>query len=380
MTGGQAIDRPRLVGRRLPDARGRPEHPLRHPRRRAGSAGSDTMVITSGAPHPIAANLWINFNLDAQVSAAEHELHRLHGPERGGQGVHQPGRSWPTRRSTRTVALLDKLVELLDLGADADKYTAALERAEGLTEATARRATTRRPRGPAGRRQRDRRLAGRLGRAGSRRSARRPRRARRGLARRCSSSSRWRSSSSSASGRGTADRSRRSSTTSGFRTTPRRPDPEYLPAFANSLRYAAITTVLSIVIGYPIAYWISTLRRAPQDPAPDPGDAPVLDQLPHPDVRLDDHPPRQRGPQRRSSRRSGLIDEPLVLLNTDVSVILGMTYGFLPFAILPLFVSIDRLDQQPRPGGARPVRQRSRRVPARDPAADDARRSSPPRS
>ena len=30
--------------------------------------------------------------------------------------------------------------------------------------------------------------------------------------------------------------------------------------------------------------------------------------------------------------------------NTDFSVIVGMTYGFLPFAILPLFVSIDRLD------------------------------------
>src|SRR5439155_993655 len=41
---------------------------------------------------------------------------------------------------------------------------------------------------------------------------------------------------------------------------------------------------------------------------------------------------------------TGLIQDPLILLNTDVSVILGMTYGFLPFAILPLFVSIDRLD------------------------------------
>jgi spermidine/putrescine transport system permease protein len=40
----------------------------------------------------------------------------------------------------------------------------------------------------------------------------------------------------------------------------------------------------------------------------------------------------------------GLTSEPIVLLNTDFSVILGMTYGFLPFAILPLFVSIDRLD------------------------------------
>jgi spermidine/putrescine transport system permease protein len=44
-------------------------------------------------------------------------------------------------------------------------------------------------------------------------------------------------------------------------------------------------------------------------------------------------------------RSAGLIDEPLIILNTDISVILGMTYGFMPFAILPLFVSIDRLDQ-----------------------------------
>jgi spermidine/putrescine transport system permease protein len=40
----------------------------------------------------------------------------------------------------------------------------------------------------------------------------------------------------------------------------------------------------------------------------------------------------------------GLTSEPIILLNTDFSVILGMTYGFLPFAILPLYVSIDRLD------------------------------------
>ena len=38
-------------------------------------------------------------------------------------------------------------------------------------------------------------------------------------------------------------------------------------------------------------------------------------------------------------------------MNTDISVILGMTYGFLPFAILPLFVSIDRLD----PTSSRPA-------------------------
>jgi spermidine/putrescine transport system permease protein len=35
---------------------------------------------------------------------------------------------------------------------------------------------------------------------------------------------------------------------------------------------------------------------------------------------------------------------PFQLLNTDLAVILGMTYGFLPFTILPLYVAIDRLD------------------------------------
>ena len=41
----------------------------------------------------------------------------------------------------------------------------------------------------------------------------------------------------------------------------------------------------------------------------------------------------------------GVISDPIPMLNTDFAVILGMTYGFLPFAILPLYVSIDRMDQ-----------------------------------
>jgi spermidine/putrescine transport system permease protein len=40
----------------------------------------------------------------------------------------------------------------------------------------------------------------------------------------------------------------------------------------------------------------------------------------------------------------GVISDPIPMLNSDFAVILGMTYGFLPFAILPLYVSIDRLD------------------------------------
>ena len=76
----------------------------------------------------------------------------------------------------------------------------------------------------------------------------------------------------------------------------------------------------------------------------------------------------------------GLIDEPIVLLNTDFSVILGMTYGFLPFAILPLFVSIDRLDDS-LVAAARDLYASGRAAfLPRDAAARRCRASSRPRS
>jgi len=120
--------------------------------------------------------------------------------------------------------------------------------------------------------------------------------------------------------------------------------PEYLPAFANSVRYAFITTVLALGLGYPIAYWISRYggRRKVL--------LLILVMLPFWTSYLIRTYAwmiilRDNGVLNGILRALGLIDEPIVLLNTDISVILGMTYGFLPFAILPLFVSIDRLDQ-----------------------------------
>ena len=119
--------------------------------------------------------------------------------------------------------------------------------------------------------------------------------------------------------------------------------PDFLPTIANSLRYAGATTVLSIVIGYPIAYWISRYggtRKALLL---------VLIMLPFWTsyvirtyawmIIL-----RDNGVVNGILTTLGIVKEPVMLLNTDLAVVLGMTYGFLPFAILPLFVSIDRLD------------------------------------
>jgi spermidine/putrescine transport system permease protein len=120
-------------------------------------------------------------------------------------------------------------------------------------------------------------------------------------------------------------------------------DPRFLPTFLNSIRYAAITTVLCLAIGYPIAYWIS--RYGGRHKAL----LLILVMLPFWTSYLIRTYSwmiilRDAGVLNSILQAIGLIQQPLILMNTDVSVILGMTYGFLPFAILPLFVSIDRLD------------------------------------
>ncbi|MBC7927368.1 MAG: ABC transporter permease [Bryobacteraceae bacterium] len=40
----------------------------------------------------------------------------------------------------------------------------------------------------------------------------------------------------------------------------------------------------------------------------------------------------------------GLVGEPLPLLNNDGAVLIGLVYGYLPFAVLPLYATLERLD------------------------------------
>ena len=119
---------------------------------------------------------------------------------------------------------------------------------------------------------------------------------------------------------------------------------EYLPAFVRSLSYAGAATVLSLAIGYPVAYWISRHggRRKIL--------LLILVMLPFWTSWLIRTYAwmiilRDNGIVNSLLLDTGVIDDPIPILNTDFAVILGMTYGFLPYAILPLFVSIDRLDE-----------------------------------
>ena len=135
----------------------------------------------------------------------------------------------------------------------------------------------------------------------------------------------------------------------GFQNYAEATRPEYVPALLNSLKYAATTTVLSIAIGFPIAYWIS--RHGGRHKLL----LLVLVMLPFWTsylIRtyawmtiLGDNGVLNWAIAALAAP-FGVIVDPIPFLNTDFSVILGMTYGFLPFAILPLYVSIDRMDRR----------------------------------
>ena len=118
-------------------------------------------------------------------------------------------------------------------------------------------------------------------------------------------------------------------------------EPDFIPTVVNSFKYAIATTILSILIAYPMAYFIARYggrRKALRL---------VLVMLPFWTSWV-----IRTYAWMILLRDNGVVNGllgivglgPFQMLNTDMSVIFGMTYGFLPFTILPLYVAIDRLD------------------------------------
>jgi spermidine/putrescine transport system permease protein len=118
-------------------------------------------------------------------------------------------------------------------------------------------------------------------------------------------------------------------------------EPDFIPTVVNSFKYAIATTILAILIAYPMAYFIARYggrRKALLL---------VLVMLPFWTSWV-----IRTYAWMILLRDNGVVNGllgvvglgPFQMLNTDMSVIFGMTYGFLPFTILPLYVAIDRLD------------------------------------
>jgi putrescine transport system permease protein len=120
-------------------------------------------------------------------------------------------------------------------------------------------------------------------------------------------------------------------------------DELYIEAFVNSLKVAGVSTLLALILGYPMAYGIARARGAARH---------VLFLL----VVLPFFTSfllrvyawlgllARNGPLNALLMSVGVIQEPIQLLQTDFAVYLGMVYSYLPFMVLPLYSAIEKLD------------------------------------
>ncbi|MFZ3129041.1 MAG: ABC transporter permease subunit [Rhodoferax sp.] len=117
----------------------------------------------------------------------------------------------------------------------------------------------------------------------------------------------------------------------------------YIEAYLRSIWYALCTAVLCLVMGYPFAYFIA--RSSPSArPA-----LLMMVMLPFwtsfllrvyawKGILAD------QGVVNQLLMAAGLISEPIQMLYTNVSMLVGMTYVYLPFMVLPLYANLVKMD------------------------------------
>jgi putrescine transport system permease protein len=117
----------------------------------------------------------------------------------------------------------------------------------------------------------------------------------------------------------------------------------YLASYLRSLELAAVSTLLLLLIGFPLAYGMARAPRRWQ---------PVLFML----VMLPFWTSfliriyawinilQRDGLLNRVLLALGLVDAPPAWLATDTAVYIGMVYSYLPFMVLPLYATLERLD------------------------------------
>ena len=117
----------------------------------------------------------------------------------------------------------------------------------------------------------------------------------------------------------------------------------YIDSYLSSLKIALVSTLLTLLVGYPIAYgmmrapkrwrfvllmmvilpfWTSFLIRVYAWIG-------IL---------------KKEGLLNLALTQLGLISDPLTILNTDIAVYIGIVYSYLPFMVLPLYANLEKMD------------------------------------
>ena len=117
---------------------------------------------------------------------------------------------------------------------------------------------------------------------------------------------------------------------------------QYWGAYVRALSYAGISTLLALIIAYPLAYYIAlrsgrwrgvllVLVIAPSFASF------LLRTYAWRTILADE------GPVTSFFNALGVLPDDRIL-STGIAVVAGLTYNFLPFMILPLYASLDRID------------------------------------
>jgi spermidine/putrescine transport system permease protein len=122
-------------------------------------------------------------------------------------------------------------------------------------------------------------------------------------------------------------------------------EPLYLSIFWDTIVLSAATTLLCLAIGYPLAYAVTMMKPRWQKVLL------ILIMVPfwinflirsYAWILL----LRNQGIVNTALQALGWIDRPLSMLYTTGAVLLGMVYTLLPFMVLPIYVSLEKMDRK----------------------------------
>jgi putrescine transport system permease protein len=120
-------------------------------------------------------------------------------------------------------------------------------------------------------------------------------------------------------------------------------DPFYKAAYLKALKTAFFSTLIALLIGYPMAYGIARAKQPWRNTllmlVVLPFWTSFLIRVYAWKVIL-----QGNGPLNAMLLWLGVVDEPVQILYTDFAIYLGIVYSYLPFMVLPLYAAIERLD------------------------------------
>ncbi|MEM7294527.1 MAG: ABC transporter permease, partial [Pseudomonadota bacterium] len=117
----------------------------------------------------------------------------------------------------------------------------------------------------------------------------------------------------------------------------------HLSIFWRSVKLSFLTTLVAFVLGFPTAYFIATRPRETRNMWLFLVTIPFWTNLLIRTFAILEII-RNQGIINTLAMGLGIVDKPLDMLYTDIAILLGMTYVYIPLMILPIYASLERFD------------------------------------